>query len=141
MYLSSCRISIIFHTSFIVTNLKTSPQNQPQLENHGYEESHPPANTPGGLSDGGPRSNYSERANTPTTPFRQDEAHEEEVRLISFAIFDFYRFQLVLDYKDRLCLEASILKGYSEYIAVDCRSDLSGSSNLKCLLLFAYNSV
>ncbi|XP_027208259.1 double-strand-break repair protein rad21 homolog isoform X1 [Penaeus vannamei] len=53
-------------------------ENQPQLENHGYEESHPPANTPGGLSDGGPRSNYSERANTPTTPFRQDEAHEEE---------------------------------------------------------------
>ncbi|XP_071515671.1 double-strand-break repair protein rad21 homolog isoform X2 [Panulirus ornatus] len=53
-------------------------QNQPNAENPGYDGSHPPANTPGGMSDGGPRSNYSERANTPTAVLRQEEEEEEE---------------------------------------------------------------
>ncbi|XP_045614416.1 double-strand-break repair protein rad21 homolog isoform X2 [Procambarus clarkii] len=53
-------------------------QNQPPLENPGYDGSHPPANTPGGMSDGGPRSNYSERPNTPTVVMRQEEEEEEE---------------------------------------------------------------
>ena len=47
------------------------------VENVGYDGSHPPANTPGGMSDGGPRSNYSERANTPTAILRQEEEEEE----------------------------------------------------------------
>ncbi|KAK4305905.1 hypothetical protein Pmani_022222 [Petrolisthes manimaculis] len=47
-------------------------------ETPGYDGSHPPANTPGGMSDGGPRSNYSERPNTPTNIFRQEEEEEEE---------------------------------------------------------------
>lgn len=47
------------------------------LENPGLDGSHPPANTPGGMSDGGPRSNYSDRAHSPSAIARQEE--EEEV--------------------------------------------------------------
>ncbi|KAG0726086.1 Double-strand-break repair protein rad21 [Chionoecetes opilio] len=51
----------------------------PGVENPtGYDGSHPPANTPGGHSDGGPRSNYSERPNTPTAILREEEEEEEQ---------------------------------------------------------------
>lgn len=56
---------------------------QGAVETPGYDTSHPPANTPGGMSDGGPRSNYSERPNTPNPVVRQEEEEEEEVRSLS----------------------------------------------------------
>lgn len=63
------------HTEMETPNYLEMPTG---TENPGYDGSHPPANTPGGMSDGGPRSNYSERANTPTAVLRQEEEEEEE---------------------------------------------------------------
>lgn len=53
-------------------------ENQPPLENREYENAHPPANTPGAHSDGGPRSVYSEHPNTPAPQTRVEEEEEEE---------------------------------------------------------------
>ncbi|XP_064112474.1 double-strand-break repair protein rad21 homolog [Macrobrachium nipponense] len=53
-------------------------ENQPPLENRDYENAHPPANTPGAHSDGGPRSVYSEHPNTPGPHTRVEEEEEEE---------------------------------------------------------------
>lgn len=72
------------------------------LENPGLDGSHPPANTPGGMSDGGPRSNYSDRAHSPSAVIRQEEEEEEVmVRFNACVIFcqtliEVYLVQLTL---------------------------------------------
>ncbi|KAK7084536.1 Double-strand-break repair protein rad21 [Halocaridina rubra] len=53
-------------------------ENQPSHENREYDNAHPPANTPGTLSDGGPRSVHSDHPNTPAPPIRLEEDDEEE---------------------------------------------------------------
>lgn len=74
------------------------------LENPGLDGSHPPANTPGGMSDGGPSPNYSERAHSPSAILRQEEEEEEVMVLL-------HAYNMCLALKFVLCTWFSVYAG------------------------------